>query len=110
MTDQFAELRQRLEEKRVELEHRLSGIARDIRHEDRDIELDSQERAIELENDEVLSALGESGENELEAVLSALSRLDRGQYGICSRCGENITMTRLSALPYTELCIKCADS
>lgn len=109
MSEEFKDIRLKLEAKRVELEERLSGIARDIRHEDRDIELDSQERAIEVENEEVLNALGESGQEELQAVMQALSRLDQGNYGICSQCGEAISMTRLEALPYTAVCINCAD-
>ena len=108
MDEQFRGIRQKLEGMRAELELRLSGIARDIRHEDKALELDSQERAIEAENEEVLTALGESGQAELEAVLRALSRLDQGEYGACSNCGEKIAMTRLEALPFTDVCIKCA--
>ena len=109
MSEQFAAIRQALEAKRAELEERLAGIARDTRHEDREIEQDSQERAIELENEEVLTALGESGRQELDAVIGALARLDNGEYGVCVQCGEKIAPTRLEALPFADACIKCAE-
>jgi DnaK suppressor protein len=30
-----------------------------------------------------------------------------GQYGICEACACSIPLTRLNALPYATLCIKC---
>jgi RNA polymerase-binding transcription factor DksA len=38
----------------------------------------------------------------------ALTRMDEGRYGICSRCGRTIEKARLKALPYVDLCIKDA--
>jgi DnaK suppressor protein len=39
----------------------------------------------------------------------ALGRLRAGDYGICERCGHDIPMARLNALPWTRVCIGCAD-
>ena len=38
----------------------------------------------------------------------ALQRVDRGTYGMCQRCGAPIHPDRLSILPDTRLCIRCA--
>jgi DnaK suppressor protein len=43
----------------------------------------------------------------LRAIESALSRIDDGSYGVCSMCGENISVARLKAVPWTSLCIAC---
>ena len=43
----------------------------------------------------------------LAQVESALTRMDKGEYGICERCGEEIDFARLKAIPHAELCIRC---
>jgi DnaK suppressor protein len=43
-----------------------------------------------------------------ERVLQALSRAERGTYGICQRCDKEIHPDRLAVLPDTRLCIDCA--
>lgn len=39
----------------------------------------------------------------------ALKRIDEGTFGICEECKSPITKTRLKALPYTRLCVKCQE-
>jgi RNA polymerase-binding transcription factor DksA len=39
----------------------------------------------------------------------ALNRMDRGEYGRCESCGQQITTARLEALPFTRFCVKCAE-
>ena len=43
---------------------------------------------------------------ELEA---ALARLEEGAFGVCERCREEIPGRRLKALPWTRLCLRCAE-
>jgi RNA polymerase-binding transcription factor DksA len=43
--------------------------------------------------------------DELAAVERALRKFDRGTYGICERCGNEIAVERLDAIPWTPLCI-----
>lgn len=43
----------------------------------------------------------------LKNIDSALKRIHDKTYGICSYCGEDISSSRLKAIPYTELCIDC---
>lgn len=43
----------------------------------------------------------------LEQVERALARMDKGTYGICDRCGQEIDFARLKAIPYASLCIRC---
>lgn len=37
----------------------------------------------------------------------AMKRIDDGTYGNCLSCGHQIAKRRLTALPYSELCIEC---
>jgi RNA polymerase-binding protein DksA len=45
----------------------------------------------------------------LEQVEKALVRLDEGEYGTCQRCGKDISVSRLEAVPAAELCIACKE-
>ncbi len=40
---------------------------------------------------------------------AALDRLQIGEYGTCSECGEPIAPARLRALPEVETCVRCQD-
>jgi DnaK suppressor protein len=45
----------------------------------------------------------------LTAIEEALQRMDMGTYGICRDCGEPIAPARLSAIPWTRVCISCKE-
>lgn len=97
--------RQQLLRRLSELGVRLEGIERElVSHADPDW----SEQAVERETDEVLEALGESGQREIGLIRSALDRIEKGTYGVCLSCGEAIGEDRLSALPATPLCRDCA--
>ncbi|MCK5244464.1 MAG: RNA polymerase-binding protein DksA [Desulfobacterales bacterium] len=40
-------------------------------------------------------------------IKKALERIENGTFGICERCGEDISIKRLTARPVTTLCIDC---
>jgi DnaK suppressor protein len=40
-------------------------------------------------------------------IAEALARIEEGAFGICERCGEEISEKRLEVRPVTTLCIKC---
>jgi RNA polymerase-binding transcription factor DksA len=39
-----------------------------------------------------------------------LSQVDEATYGICERCGQPIHPDRLAVLPFTTICIRCAQA
>jgi len=91
-----------------ELDERLDKITDDVRHTDKPLDQDFSEQAVEVENDEVLDALGNAAREELEKIRQAITRIDEGSYGICQTCDEPINQERLAALPYANQCIRCA--
>ena len=106
---EYQEVRSHLLDMLEELDERLSKITDDVRHVDKPLEQDFSEQATENENDEVLDALGNAARDEVEKIKQAISRIDAGTYGICLNCGEPIRKERLSALPYANSCIHCAE-
>src|SRR5205807_8925917 len=43
----------------------------------------------------------------LQAIEEALSRMDKGTYGVCRDCGEPIAEARLKAIRWTRVCFTC---
>ena len=60
--------------------------------------------AIDRERDLALALQAMSITEEID---DALRKLERGTYGTCESCGQNILKARLEALPYARQCIAC---
>ena len=45
----------------------------------------------------------------LSEIDEALERIEQGDYGECTSCGEEIGLERLRARPVAEFCIACKD-
>lgn len=46
---------------------------------------------------------------QLRRIHAALARMQSGDYGLCTACGEEIALPRLQADPASGLCIACAS-
>jgi RNA polymerase-binding transcription factor DksA len=46
----------------------------------------------------------------LRQIDEALARYEKGCYGVCEDCGQEIDIARLEAIPYTSLCLRCAET
>jgi DnaK suppressor protein len=51
-----------------------------------------------------------STRDRLRQVEEALTRHAAGTYGVCENCGREIDIARLEAIPYTSLCLRCAET
>ncbi len=102
----YEELRAKLHHKKQELTERLSRISANLR---RGYEADSKERAKQLEDNEVVDALGNEARAEIAKISAALRRMDAGEFGNCVECGMPIDEGRLNAYPYANECIECAE-
>ena len=106
-TTRNAELRNKLDLRRREMQHDVRGRIRDGRT-DRTIDVrddlehsdDDSQGTIEL----VLLGMRAAA---LTRVDEALVRLDAGKYGNCVECAGRITARRLRALPYAVRCRDC---
>lgn len=105
----YEEIRSNLIEMLEDLDDRLTRITADVKHAEEPLSKDFEEKATQTENDEVLDYLGNAARTEIEQIKQAIARIDRGEYGICQSCGEPIAKERLKAVPYSNLCIKCAS-
>jgi RNA polymerase-binding protein DksA len=105
--DQYAEIREALIAKQAELTLRLERLKDNLTA---GRSADSQEQAQELENAEVVDALGNETRIELSKIARALDQIKNETYGTCVDCGEEIPMARLRAHPFADRCIRCATA
>lgn len=52
-------------------------------------------------------SLAEGLRQRLENIQGALARIEKGTYGLCERCGNEIPPERLEAIPAAKLCMAC---
>lgn len=107
--------RKRLEEERDRLEQLIEEASQEL-EEARQTE-SSAERSPDPGNAEAGSmkfeyekelSMQQNSIDLLHKVESALTRIERGEYGRCESCGNDIPTARLDALPYASLCVDCA--
>lgn len=53
--------------------------------------------------------LEDNARRRLEQIEGALARMDDGSYGVCRRCGAEIPLERLKAVPAADLCVVCKE-
>jgi len=49
------------------------------------------------------------GSELLREVRNAVTRIEKGEYGPCQECGEEINPKRLAAVPWAALCLRCQE-
>jgi len=111
------DLRERLLSERAELQDQLTTI------EEQSFSTSQSDLSGEVSFDEENADAGTftfererdlSIENNVRDLLGkidrALTKMDEGTYGTCSRCGKPIEKARLKALPYVDLCLKDAQA
>ena len=97
--------RKQLMDRLKELSVRLHAIEEEFAQQGGE---EREDLAIDREDDEVLEDLSEAGIEEIKAIRAALRRMDKGEYGYCTRCGAKISEDRLDLLPQTPFCSDCA--
>ena len=102
------ELEKQLLQKRKGL---LSGVRARVatRLETESGALDLADQAANAYTKEFLLSLGDAERRLLRQVDVALDKIRLRTYGKCEKCGEEIAIRRLEALPFAEYCIPCQE-
>ena len=103
--DRLAKTGAALEARLDKLLARTAAIEKDLRSA---VHPDSEERATERQNDEVLERLGDSERTQVVQVRRALARIEAGSYEACEQCGNPVGQARQAALPEATRCRACA--
>src|ERR1700680_647232 len=103
----FDALEKRLQVKCNEVSSRLQEHRFDVYVEQEPDDIGA-EATRNIAKDLAISTL-ERDRRTLEEIEAALDHFKKGDYGFCEQCGAQIPEVRLRALPWTELCIRCAE-
>ena len=111
----YNELKKMLEDRRRELQAEVQGKMRGVREEGTwggklNEVLDAVESAEADIQEDIEFALVQMKSETLNKVNDALARLERGDYGFCYECGEEIAEKRLRALPFAVRCKDCEEA
>lgn len=109
---QLAELRGLLEAKLAEIDENVSSMA----VESRELAEDQADEAGFLSEDgsslaeaERLDVFSSNLAQMRARIMNALERMEEGTYGKCMRCGKDIPIDRLRAIPYAEYDVTCQE-
>lgn len=112
-------LKQKLEERKKELESQLQSFAT----EDKEVKGDwdtkyprldggAGSQQLEQASDEVeayvnLLPVEHTLEEQLRDIEQALTKIKKGKYGKCEKCDKPISLRRLQAFPAAKTCSRC---
>jgi len=103
---QHQELIQEIQRKKCELRAEKTPLSRSDEDYFGVIESDGIDESVQ---DEIEISFIQAKSDELHKVEDALWRLERGGYGSCSECDEEISERRLRALPFAVRCRECEE-
>jgi DnaK suppressor protein len=110
----YNELKKMLDERRSRLQAEVQGKMRDVRADGFGGKLTDVLDAVESSEadiqEDIEFALIQMKSETLTKVNDALIRLERGEYGNCFECGEEIAEKRLRALPFAVRCKDCEEA
>lgn len=108
ITQRLEEFRSALLAQRRRLFAQVVQLEDDLRWLDEDVEPEVVEEGQEQTIARLLERLDERGRAEIAAIDRALTRIERGEYGVCRACGEPIPLARQRAVPTADTCLPCA--
>jgi len=109
----LSELKEALLAEKTELEENLGRIARvdsktgEYEPVFEEIGNDREDNTTEVEEYTDNLPIEITLEKKLQSINLALSKMDKGTYGICENCQQEIAIERLKANPSAQTCIKC---
>jgi len=110
----LAEIKAKLLDEKKHLEQELDKIAKKNPHNPNDY--DAQFEDIGEDEEDSTSEVVEYGlnlsleqtlEKSLKDVIKSLERIEKGDYGICKYCKQEIDPKRLKARPTSSACVAC---
>ena len=100
----IAEERQKLFDEQERTIGALERLREALKEE---VDVDAEEGDPDLIEREKNVALVSQLEYKIEGIRAALRAIDKGTYGLCERCGKEISVERLEVKPDATLCVQC---
>jgi DnaK suppressor protein len=103
------EFRKLLLERKNSIIRKLSQFYHESKEIETDTALDVADKAETSYTKEFLLGLTDSEREQLQLIDQALERLEKGEYGLCQVCHQEIGKKRLQIIPWTPYCINCQE-
>ena len=110
-SEQLEELKKQLTEKKRKIEKEIEALKSEdpFSDEQRLIENEDAEDALEEVGHENIVAQINLLQKNLSDIEQALSDIEKGTYGICKMCKKRINFDRLKIAPTSHYCIECQE-
>jgi len=106
----LAGLREQVKQRRHQLLERAESAAEEGRKLTAEGPQDTADQASLSTSREQLFRQVSQNRQEVVLLESVLRRMDDGSFGSCRRCGDEIDLRRLKALPWATYCLECQAS
>jgi DnaK suppressor protein len=107
MSKRFAQVKEELLKQRQELLQEVSNSYEICREIGQDGVSDIGDMSSVAYSRDVLFNLSETQRRSIRDIDVALEQIEKGEYGICMSCGEEISPRRMEVRPFSRYCIEC---
>jgi DnaK suppressor protein len=107
MSDQFDQIKKQLLKERQELLQDVSNSYETCREIGQDGVPDIGDMSSAAYSRDVLFNVSETQRQRIHDIDVALEQIEKGEYGICMGCGEEISPRRMEVRPFSRYCIEC---
>lgn len=104
------EIEQRLLKRKTELETQLEALKDSAKPVDLNDPIGRLSRMDAIQQQQMALNSKNQIKNNLELLVQAQERLQKGEYGICLSCEEEIEEKRLRAKPEAAFCLRCTKN
>ena len=106
--------RVRFRQKLLRMKHDLQALDEVATEAGKTVELDQARlgrlsRMDALQNQQMAQETDRRRQQQIRLIEGALRRIDAGDFGFCTVCGEEIDIRRLELDPTYTRCIRCAE-
>lgn len=107
MSDRFEKIKEQLLKERRELLQEINNSYETCREIGQDGVPDIGDMSSAAYSRDVLFNVSETQRQKINDIDVALEQMEKGEYGICMGCGEEISPRRMEVRPFSRYCIEC---
>jgi len=101
-------IKKKLSERKRQLEEEIVSLHTEKFSDDQ--VQDAGDQALTSTMEALRSTLQDKELEEYTMILKVLEKIDSGQYGLCSDCGQAISEKRLAVYPNATRCLPCQEA
>ena len=102
------ELKDQIDENISQLRKDISGLEKEIDPIAPDVAIGRLSRMEAIGEKSIKEELLRTSHERLRKLLSTLEEIDNDKFGVCIKCGSDIPLARIQAVPESKKCINCA--